>query len=304
MKCLNDSTGGTQVNSYLGKELMFESRFLHTLKTIDVSGTKCYRISCDEVIDDAIYEMRLAEVKSAFFKERKVKDWSRLASFAIFHQGAQYPYLVLCWWDNGNELFTSVSVKTDDGWQQSSTKQEAHSMYSFCIYDMEIMEAERQFFGDLWGQEYSDIGTEIDSVLKSYRHSWYHANPDDSSKLRLLMPQIIKIQPCNNRKENQGRLEVNDIEQALCSINKGDLPDWHLLGNKLYVEYQFDSFLDAFGFVGKVAELSEEVDHHPKIIHDFKHVRLEITSYDFGYITKRDLDFARKCNELSYFIEG
>lgn len=49
-------------------------------------------------------------------------------------------YLVVCWWGNGNELFTSVSVLTSDGWVEQSER------YSFCLYDMEIMWDERNIY--------------------------------------------------------------------------------------------------------------------------------------------------------------
>lgn len=37
------------------------------------------------------------------------------------------PYLVLAWWDNNNELFTSVFVRTPQGWVEDQAR------YSFCL---------------------------------------------------------------------------------------------------------------------------------------------------------------------------
>ncbi len=49
-------------------------------------------------------------------------------------------YLVLAWWGNDNELFTSVSVQTASGWMEDPAR------YSFCVYDLEVIWQERNHF--------------------------------------------------------------------------------------------------------------------------------------------------------------
>lgn len=67
-------------------------------------------------------------------------SWQHTPAFVIFHQGAGYQYLVLVWWGNDNELFTSVSVLEDECWIEDATK------FSFCLYDMEVMWRERNIY--------------------------------------------------------------------------------------------------------------------------------------------------------------
>ena len=67
-------------------------------------------------------------------------DWVNTPAFVIFHDGASCDYLVLVWWENDNELFTSVSVKFEGVWVENPNK------YSFCLYDLEIMWAERNIY--------------------------------------------------------------------------------------------------------------------------------------------------------------
>ena len=102
----------------------------------DSDGIKIYTISAHQrPVDQAPYLERLAEVK-----EHKAVPWATTPAFAIFHEGAKFPYLILAWWGNDNELFTSVSVNTDSGWVEDS------AVYSFCVYDLEVFWHERNFF--------------------------------------------------------------------------------------------------------------------------------------------------------------
>lgn len=103
---------------------------------LDETGVKIYTITTrDEEVEQSYFIPRLK-----FAKASRNLDWERTASFVIFHVGATCDYLVLAWWGNDNELFTSVSVKIDDQWIEDSSR------YSFCLYDMEIMWSERNIY--------------------------------------------------------------------------------------------------------------------------------------------------------------
>ena len=102
----------------------------------DEDGIKIYTISAqNKRVDQAAYLARLAEVKQS-----KSVGWSSIPAFVIFHDGASGQYLVLAWWGNDNELFTSVSVNTASGWVEDSFQ------YSFCIWDLEVFWHERNYF--------------------------------------------------------------------------------------------------------------------------------------------------------------
>lgn len=102
----------------------------------DVDGIKIYTISArNQPVDQAPFLHRLAEVK-----QLKAVPWAKTPAFAIFHEGASLAYLVLAWWSNDNELFTSVSARTASGWVEDA------AAYSFCVYDLEIFWHERNCF--------------------------------------------------------------------------------------------------------------------------------------------------------------
>lgn len=103
---------------------------------LDPDGIKIYTISVDSrKVNTWLYELRLKEVKSEIGV-----DWANTAAFVIFHKGAGINYLVLAWWGNGNELFTSVSAHVKGQWVSNPRK------HSFCLYDMEVMWRERTIY--------------------------------------------------------------------------------------------------------------------------------------------------------------
>lgn len=113
----------------------------------DPDGIKVYTISArNEVVDQAPYVVRLKEVKTL-----KAIAWATTPAFVVFHDGASLSYLILAWWGNDNELFTSVSVRTEAGWVEDASK------YSFCVYDLEVFWRERNDFIEFIDRETLDL---------------------------------------------------------------------------------------------------------------------------------------------------
>ena len=137
---------------------MYSPRKIETSSWLDSDEVKIYTISSNgKSFDQEIYIRRLQEVKKA-----RNMIWKNTPSFCIFHNGAQYPYLILAWWANDNELFTSVSVCEKTGWQEDPKK------YSFCVYDLEIFWAERNFFIETIDCQNPDV--------QKYRNLRYSSN--------------------------------------------------------------------------------------------------------------------------------
>ena len=88
-------------------------------------------------------------------------------------------------------------------------------------------------------------------------------------------------------------MQNSDIQKALVS-----LPGWTQIGPAIEKLYEFPNFVDAMVFVNKVAELAEEVNHHPDIKIVYNKVTLQLVSHDSGGVTQRDLRMAGRINEL------
>jgi len=78
-----------------------------------------------------------------------------------------------------------------------------------------------------------------------------------------------------------------------------NLPGWNLHGNAIERVFDFPNFVEAMGFVNRIAEAAEAMNHHPDITINYNKVKLSLISHDSGGITQRDLRMAGKINEIS-----
>lgn len=72
-----------------------------------------------------------------------------------------------------------------------------------------------------------------------------------------------------------------------------DHPAWVVERSRLYRDFRFPDFKAAIRFVNEVAELAEELGHHPNIhLHEWRFVQLELYSHAAGGLSQFDVDFA------------
>ena len=74
-------------------------------------------------------------------------------------------------------------------------------------------------------------------------------------------------------------------------------PSWIIYKNTIKKEFQFNNFIDAFGFMSKVALLSEKMDHHPNWQNTYNKVTIELTTHDQGGITTNDVNLAKSIDK-------
>ncbi len=84
------------------------------------------------------------------------------------------------------------------------------------------------------------------------------------------------------------------IAQAL-----DELPGWRVEQQRLRRTVTFATFMDAIEFVGDLAHVAEELDHHPDIDVRWRTVHLAVTTHDAGgAVTERDVALARRTQQL------
>jgi 4a-hydroxytetrahydrobiopterin dehydratase len=78
------------------------------------------------------------------------------------------------------------------------------------------------------------------------------------------------------------------------------LPDgWQREGDALVRDWKLSDFRAAIGFVERVAEVAEELNHHPDIlVHGWNRVRLTLSTHSEGGITAADLTLAERLGAL------
>ena len=84
------------------------------------------------------------------------------------------------------------------------------------------------------------------------------------------------------------KLNESAVAQAL-----GELPGWSLQAGKLHWERTFRDFVEAFGFMTRVALLAERANHHPEWSNVYNRLSVDLTTHDCGGLSALDLRMAR-----------
>ena len=77
------------------------------------------------------------------------------------------------------------------------------------------------------------------------------------------------------------------------------LPGWEPGPDRIRATFEFVDFVEAFGFMTRVALVAETMQHHPDWSNVYRTVRVELTTHDAGGVTDRDITLARRMNELA-----
>lgn len=90
------------------------------------------------------------------------------------------------------------------------------------------------------------------------------------------------------------KLTEQDVLEKLAAV-----PNWKLTDERwIERKYRFQDYLNGIAFVQAVANLSEQVQHHPFISIDYKMVILKISSWRAKGLTELDFDLALKYDGL------
>ena len=76
------------------------------------------------------------------------------------------------------------------------------------------------------------------------------------------------------------------------------LAGWSLREGKLFRQLKFGDFVEAFGFMSRVALLAEAADHHPEWSNVYNRVEISLTTHDADGISERDFQLAGRINAL------
>jgi 4a-hydroxytetrahydrobiopterin dehydratase len=84
------------------------------------------------------------------------------------------------------------------------------------------------------------------------------------------------------------KLSQNEITQEV-----GKLDGWEVVNGKINKTFEFDDFVQAFGFMTKVAMNAEKMNHHPEWFNVYNRVRIDLVTHDVSGISNYDIALAR-----------
>lgn len=88
-------------------------------------------------------------------------------------------------------------------------------------------------------------------------------------------------------------LDEDGIVDALVKV-----PQWHREDGEIVCERRFKSYLEGVTFVVRVAELAEEINHHPDIHLGWRKVTLRLSTHSKGGLTALDFSLAGKIDRV------
>ena len=108
---------------------------------------------------------------------------------------------------------------------------------------------------------------------------------------------------------------MSELAKKVCIACKGGIPplteaeikpyseqvdNWDLIDDSKKIEknFEFKDFVEAMSFINKVAELAEEVAHHPDIFVSYNKVRIKIYTHKIGGLHENDFILAAKIDLL------
>lgn len=89
------------------------------------------------------------------------------------------------------------------------------------------------------------------------------------------------------------KMTTDQIQQELANLD-----GWALKDDKLHRDLRFKNFVDAWGFMSRVAILAEKANHHPEWSNVWNRVVINLTTHEAQGISSRDIDLATQINNL------
>jgi len=66
------------------------------------------------------------------------------------------------------------------------------------------------------------------------------------------------------------------------------LPGWERKGEAIAKQYTFKAFMDGIRFLNRIAEIAEQMDHHPDVTINYRRLTFSLSTHDQGGITAKD----------------
>lgn len=91
---------------------------------------------------------------------------------------------------------------------------------------------------------------------------------------------------------------VHKLSPEEIASRLSEVPGWRFTDGKLQNNFNFASFVEAFGFMSSVALLAEGMNHHPDWSNVYNRVNIALNTHDVGGVSELDFDLAKKIDAL------
>jgi 4a-hydroxytetrahydrobiopterin dehydratase len=93
-------------------------------------------------------------------------------------------------------------------------------------------------------------------------------------------------------------IEQLDEDERAAALDALDEWDYDEARDAITRSFMFADFVEAFGFMTRVALLAEKADHHPEWSNVYNRVDVLLTTHDAGGLSTRDVALAEAIDAL------
>lgn len=87
-------------------------------------------------------------------------------------------------------------------------------------------------------------------------------------------------------------MSEQEIQAALQALNASLKTPWRVENGRLTKTFVFRDFVEAFGFMTRVALWAEKQNHHPDWCNVYRKVTISLYTHEAGGLTERDFRLA------------
>jgi 4a-hydroxytetrahydrobiopterin dehydratase len=98
---------------------------------------------------------------------------------------------------------------------------------------------------------------------------------------------------CTMKVEDYRKLSESEIQTEVVKLS-----GWKVVNGKLNRSLDFDNFVNAFGFMTKVALEAEKMNHHPEWMNVYNRIEINLITHDLDGISTFDIKLAGLINNL------
>jgi len=79
-----------------------------------------------------------------------------------------------------------------------------------------------------------------------------------------------------------------------------EMPSWETVDgiDAIHKNFQFKNFKKAFAFMTEVADIAEDMNHHPEWFNVWNRVEIRLSTHDAGGLTQLDIKLAHKIDKV------
>lgn len=92
------------------------------------------------------------------------------------------------------------------------------------------------------------------------------------------------------------RMSLSEVEKSAVRV-----PNWTVESvprDALYIEWKGTNFAEAFSLMTAIAEIAEELNHHPEWFNVYSRLTIRLTTHDVGGLSELDFTMAERIDAL------